>query len=240
MNFEHQASTRKTVEEKAIEENVMFEKKLITFFTEIFEYSSNQEERFNEFERKLKGFWDIANDEGGLNQEYANLIKDSFKTCCQLDNKEEFIKQGIVSLKPLIDWRKDNEVLFETRYRKNFIETTGFIPLNEMLSYGRHKNNIHIHVAPSKTLSIGTKISLLKDGFRNLQKIVEGDKTIQKITASSWIVATKQGRNIMENLGFTVEGEISDELREKFFKSEERPVANAFISRKDFLKSDRY
>lgn len=240
MNFENRTPIRKTAQEKMMEENARAEKKLESFFVDIFEHSTNPEERFNEFEKKLQGFWDTVNNEGGLTQEDINTIKDDFRSCCFIENKEEFIKKGFISLKSLIDWRKDNEALFEVKARKNFIENSGFVPLNEMLSYGRAENNVHIHVAPSKTFSIGAKLSLLKDGLRKLQQVVKDDEGILNVTASSWIVATKQGKGIMEKLGFTVEGEISEEEKEKFFDKEDRPVAEAFITREDFLNNERY
>jgi hypothetical protein len=107
-----------------------------------------------------------------------------------------------------------------------------------MLSYGKHgESSIHIHVAPSNTLSVGTKLSLLKDGFRNLQEVLKKDEKIREITASSWIVATESGRSILEKFGFTFVGEISPEMKEKFFKSEKRPVGEAFVTRESFFEA---
>ena len=240
MNFENKIPIRKTAQEKSIEENARAEKKLESFLVDIFEYSSNSDLRFNEFEKRLQGFWDTVNDDGGLKKEFIDTVNDNFRSCCLIGNKEEFIEKSFLALKPLVDWRKNNEALFEIKARKNFIENSGFIPLNEMLSYGRGKNNVHIHVAPSKTFSIGTKFFLLKDGLRKLQEVVKNDESILNVTASSWIVATKQGKGIMEKLGFTVEGEISEEDKEKFFDKEDRPVAEAFITREDFLNNERY
>ena len=229
---------RKTDAEKLKEREENNERKLRDFFGEIFDNNEDPEKRFAEFTKNLQKFL-IMTGANSLSQEDINQINIDIKSCCLLKDKEMFMDQGIVSLARLIDWQRENEGIFEENERKAFIENSGFIPLNEMLSYGKHgESSIHIHVAPSNTLSVGTKLSLLKDGFRNLQEVLKKDEKIKEITASSWIVATESGRSILEKFGFTVVGEISPEMKEKFFKSETRPVGEAFINREDFLKQN--
>jgi transcriptional/translational regulatory protein YebC/TACO1 len=206
---------------------------------EIFDNAADPEGRFNEFSKKLQGFINIASEEG-LSLEEINKAKDNFKSCCSLQNKEDFIQQGIAAIKPLLDWKTENKELFEAKMRKIFVENSGFIPLNESISYGKHKDSVHIHVAPSKTLDMLAKYALLKGGLRKLQDVLKNDEEIKEVTATSWIIATEAGKRIMEKLGFTVIGEISKEMREKHFPDENRSVFEAFISREDFLNPDKY
>lgn len=214
------------------------EKQLNIFLTHIF-YQNEPEKRFDAFLNRLNGFLDIA-DGIGLNSDEVNKVKSDLKLCSLLENKEEFVQRGLIALKPLVEWKKNNEVLFETKMRENFVSSSGFIRLNESLSYGKDHNLVHIHVASSKTMSDWEKYVNLKDGLRKLQEVLKNDKDIEQVTASSWIVATRGGGRIMEKLGFKVTGEISPEFKEKFFKGEERPVFEAYIDRDDFLKPDRY
>lgn len=226
------------IRDKQKEKEDLFEKKMRDLFTEIFDIEE-PENRFAEFEKRLAGFLNISINLG-LSQAEIDSVTNNLRVCSLIKEKEGFIKQGLNYLQPLVDWKKNNAAPFETIMRENFVSSSGFIKLNESLSYGKDKDDIHIHVAPSETLSVGEKFSLLKDGLRRLQEIVKNDGEIKTVSATSWIVATKQGKGIMEKLGFEVTGEISKELKEKFFRLETRPVFGAYINREDFLKPDRY
>lgn len=232
--FNNLPSDRNKVNEK----DEKSEKELKMFLVRIFE-GSEPEKRFDVFLERLKGFLEIAGGIG-LKADEIDKVKNNLSECSLLENKEEFIQQGLLALKPLAEWKKNNEVLFEAKMRENFVSSSGFIRLNESLSYGKDKNSVHIHVAPSKTMSDWEKYVNLKDGLRKLQEVLRNDEEIKQVTASSWIVATVVGGRIMKKLGFTVTGEISPEFKEKFFKGEERPVFEAHIDRDDFLKPDKY
>lgn len=233
---ENKSEEKERIEREKIEaQEKRFTERLRNFFIEIFENSADPEERFAEFVKRLQIFL-IVSDDNFLNQVEIDEVKDSFKASCSLEDREVFIEQGLTTLEPLIEWERKNKPLFEAKMRKNFIETSGFIPLNESLSYGKYKKIVNIHVAPSETLSAGTQLSLLKDGLRKLQEVLKNDEEIEAVTASSWIVATEKGGKIMEKLGFTVVGEISPEMKEKHFRLEKRQVDEAFIKREDFLK----
>jgi len=56
-------------------------------------------------------------------------------------------------------------------------------------------------------------------------------KNIEKITATSWLVASPRK---LERLGFTIEGEISEEERNKHFKNDNRKIVKASMERKKF------
>lgn len=233
MNFENQIPVRKTAEEKAHEKKRQEGQKVEGVLARIFDSSNNPEERLNYFEAELQKFSESC---GGLiNEVEINQVREGIKDLCNTGDREDFIKHGALALQPLMDWKEANKELVEAKQRADFVEQGNFIPLNESLSYGKTGDTVHIHVAPSETLSAGSKLVLLRNGLRELKKIVAEDETIKKITATSWIVVTEQGRGIMEKLGFTVTGEVPQKLRERFFKSEERPVSEALITRDEFL-----
>lgn len=238
MNFENQIPVRKTADQKVQEKKILKDQNVRNTLSRVFDFSGDSQERFNCFNDELQRFAD--NHKGLVDEEVINQVSKDVKTFCGVEDKEDFIENCFLAIKPLMDWMEANKALIEAKRRKDFVENGNFIPLNESLSYGKTKDVIHIHVAPSETLSAGTQLVLLRDGLRNLRKIVENDETIKKITATSWIVATEQGKGIMEKLGFTVTGEISSEMREKFFKSDDRPVSEAIITRDEFLKNEGY
>jgi hypothetical protein len=89
-------------------------------------------------------------------------------------------------------------------------------------------------------MSIGEKLRLMRDGLRELARRLEQDasmKDVSQITATSWIVAAHP--RILEGLGFTVDGPIDEEKRQRDFADETRPISKAHITREDFLKRYR-
>ncbi|MFZ4631916.1 MAG: hypothetical protein ACOYL8_01755 [Patescibacteria group bacterium] len=227
---------RMTDKEREAEWEKNNQKKIVFAFDKIFKENSDPKERLAKFNEGL-GKVLVMLDEDEIGQEIINEIKEEMERICLLNNKTEFIERGINSLKPIIDWQRENRGLFEIKEREAFINNNNYIPLNEMLAYGRDKDSIHIHVAPSTTLDIGTKFSLLKNGFRNLQEVLRNDESILEVTATSWIVATESGRGILEKFGFTIKDEksIKDMASSRLNDHEGRPIGIAHISRKDFL-----
>lgn len=87
-----------------------------------------------------------------------------------------------------------------------------FIPLNDMFSYGRTGNTVHIHLVPNDLRN--TKSSLgdeqfnilietkLEDFLAKLQPIVKNDSTISSVFAVSPIFFHKNWRKAHEKLGF--------------------------------------
>jgi hypothetical protein len=119
-------------------------------------------------------------------------------------------------------------------------DNTGRIRLSECMYCGINEKNrsIHIHLASSKDFINKDNLKNfyldIENGFKKLAEIVRDDERIQKITAMSWIVAKSEDR--MKDLGFTIEGAISDDVKNRYFKKETRPISSAFINREDFLK----
>jgi len=143
-------------------------------------------------------------------------------------------------LEPIVALRINQSKIFEKVQRENTINSNGNLKLSEVLYTSlneQNKNEIFIHLAPAEEFIKENGIANLKKevekGLAKLAEIVESNKNIEKITATSWIVA--KNPLILERLGFTVVGEISEKERMEDFNNEKRPVAKAFIERSDFL-----
>jgi len=209
--------------------------KIQNLFTEVFREKQEPSERYAEATRRLTSFL-IAGEKNRLTQEQIDEIKAGLEASSMITDEAEYVKKCSACLQPLLDWKKEDPRSFESKLRENVAEASGFIPLNETLTYGRYKDCIHIHVSPSETLRLSEKLVLIKDGFRKLRDILLADESIKEISATSWIVASNPG--ILEKLGFTIDGEIPKEMKDEHFENETRPVFNAHITRDEFI--DKY
>lgn len=121
--------------------------------------------------------------------------------------------------------------------REKFIETGKFIPLNEILSYGYYKETVHIHLASAKTIDKEEREQIINEGLQKLARKLKEDpelKDVKKITATSWIVFKMP--QVLEVMGFTIDGPIDEETRQRSFSHEKGPVWASHIDREDFLK----
>ena len=109
------------------------------------------------------------------------------------------------------------------------VEKTGFIELNELLTYDvpeKYQNEVSLHVTENLIKDGPEMLALLREGMRQLASTLASDpnlKNIHQITGYSWIVY--QHPNLMERLGF----EISE-------RDETKKEALATISREKFLE----
>lgn len=166
--------------------------------------------------------------------ENSEEIKNNLNKLRQIEEKEEFCQSLFALLKQLVDWRESHLTEFENIRRRDFNEQGSFIELNQMLSYGVGGDDIHLHVPPNVSTPNSEKLRLIREGLRKLATIVDQDPAIKIITATSWIVANHP--DLLRKLHFTVEGEIDENTRNRFFASETRPVALATMSREDLIK----
>jgi len=115
-------------------------------------------------------------------------------------------------------------------------ETYGFIPLNEIIYFGADDNLAHIHLGSARTFGPKEIISLFNDGLEKLAKelIKPEFAGIKKVTATSWIVAQKP--DFFAGAGFTIDGLVDEEMRQRHFSTETRPVVASHIDREDFLQ----
>lgn len=172
-----------------------------------------------------------------------NKIAEGFEQAIKIEDKNLFVSFLLKLLDPIIIFRATQPQLIEKADREfvmSDFNNIGRIRLSETMYCGINEKNgsVHIHLAPAKDFINKEKIkdfySDIENGFKKLAEIVKSDERILKITATSWIVSKSEDR--IKDLGFTIEGGISDEIKKKYFNNENRPVSNAFISRDDFLK----
>lgn len=213
---------------------VTIEDKLKDFFSEIFRNESDPEKRLANIYSRVPKFFDPTDNH--LDEADIQTMKNHLENVSKIEDADEFLSEGLKAFTPLINWHNEDKISFEKKLRENTVASKGFTPLNEMVTYGKEKDFIHIHVSPSETLGLSEKIMMTKDAFSKLAEIVKQDENMKEIVASSWIVAANPG--LMKNFGFTVDEPISgDELKEeKENAAHQRPEATARISRDDLLR----
>lgn len=157
----------------------------------------------------------------------------SLRECFAISGKQEFINKCEGILGPILDFMAVSPRLEEKVRREIFVEKGGFSKVNELLSISEESDTIWLHLAPAKTLSLSEKLALFKQGLQKLAKLLTEKDNVKNIRATSWIVV--QHPKLFERLGFTVEGPISSDDRERYFNEESREVWGAYIDRNDFL-----
>ena len=132
---------------------------------------------------------------------------------------------------------KENEKV----QREEILNGDGNLKLSEVLYSGingEHENEAEIHLAPAnefiKEKGIGVFKNEIESGLKKLATIIKSNNNIEKVSAVSWIVA--KNPVLLESLGFTIIGEISEEeKRQKNYIGDNRPIARASMKREDFL-----
>lgn len=220
--------------QKRVQESI--NDKMRAFLAEIYTGQQEPQARLSAILERLGPFLTYKED-SGLDQSVIEEIKQNITQYTQLSDQEEFINSSMICLEPLFRWQENDPTSFEARLRESFVIKEGFIPLNEMLSYGYGKDYVHIHLAPSETLGVKEKFALLEDGFKKLAEILKSNPELKEVRATSWIVAANP--ELMEKkLGFNLKGEISPEEKNKYFRPEAEkniPVHKAIIGRDDFI-----
>ncbi|OGI83006.1 hypothetical protein A3I95_01575 [Candidatus Nomurabacteria bacterium RIFCSPLOWO2_02_FULL_44_12] len=108
-----------------------------------------------------------------------------------------------------------------------------FTKVNEALSYGIDGNVMHIHLRNISRYDYTEKEKLVIDGLRKLASVVSENVKIRTIRATSPLVARYPRQ--LKKLGLKTTGQISEELRLKYFKEETLPVHEAIMTREEFL-----
>lgn len=194
---------------------------------EVFDAIESGDERYSVLSKALERFVK----EGILKKED---VENSLKSLSEIDNREKFINGVLEVLLPVLDFKELHPAEFEKLEYEMSIEQGYFTRLNETLSYGRSGEVVHIHLVSSRELGIAKLKKLVLEGLEELAKVVEKDEKIKIITATSWIVA--KNPKLLEKLGFTVTGPISEKERVEFYPGDDRDVSSAEISRDEFLE----
>lgn len=203
-------------------------------FGKIFDDNQDSREAARVLLEKISLVLDDLAKNGFLEEEKIERIKKELKECSSAENKEEFIERALSATWPVADLGKSNPQLFEKIRRSAFVREGGFIPVNEILSYGVYEGIMHIHLAPAEQMGTSEKLFNLKDGLKGLAEVVKKDESVKIITATSWIVT--EHPKLLERFGFIVEGEIDEETKKKYFSDETRVVSRAYMTREDFLR----
>ncbi|MBI2639849.1 MAG: hypothetical protein HYW90_03095 [Candidatus Sungbacteria bacterium] len=173
---------------------------------------------------------DISRLFSDLPQEKAARLGKIFEEL-QTRSTEDFVRDAATKLRAFVIENFTPQEI-EERIRAVFIER-GFIPLNRLLAYGIYKNEVHIHLLQDKIDDPG----LIRQGLSELAHKLTSNPELQnidKITATSWIVAKHP--KLMERLGFTIEGPITEELKKEHFAGEARNVSRCSMTKEELLK----
>lgn len=118
-----------------------------------------------------------------------------------------------------------------------FTSSVKFIKENVKKINKEDAETILIHLPPAKEFIKAEGMAKFKEeivkGLIELAKVIKLHPEIKKIYSISWIVA--KNPILLERLGFTIEGQISEDEKKKHFTEETRPVAKAFMTSEDFL-----
>jgi len=169
----------------------------------------------------------------------------------RIKEKEEFVTYLSKILEPILILKitqasviekaeKQTELENGIKEREFIMNDPSNIKLSEVLYSDLGKKEAHIHLAPSRDFMTREKIEdfdlEIKNGLKNLAKIIEPMKNIENIVATSWIVSKSPKR--LEKLGFIIEGEISKEEKNNnldvYGNDNNMTVSRAFMSREKF------
>lgn len=201
-----------------------------------------QKKKIDEFIHRLKAY-----KENGLIFDDKKIENEVFE-CMSIKDKESFVSRFMKALEPIIIAKVTHPDIFRKieidgvkENRENIMSDDGNIRLSEILYAGLSNTSAHIHLADAYDFINKEKVNdfnleIIK-GLENLAKIIEPMKNIVKVTATSWIITPNPKRkkpNRIEELGFTLEGEISEEEKNKYFGNNSKTIYKASINRKKF------
>jgi len=164
-------------------------------------------------------------------------IADDVRKSLDIQDQKTFIAHLLKALEPITILMATKPEVFEKIRRERILNDGHNIELSKVLYMDMHNNNAFIHLPPSveyiKENGLKKFIKEIENGLIKLAEIIESNDSIKKIVATSWIVAKNPG--LLERLGFTIIGPISEEVKRAHFSNEPRPVFEASMSREDFL-----
>lgn len=156
-----------------------------------------------------------------------------------INDRGAFVSHFLKVMEPLIILRVTHAHIFEQIDRESLLNSEGNVRLSEVLytSLGGERKELLIHLAPAKEFIKEKGLRAfkqdIKDGLMKLAEIVKSMPGVEEVYAISWIVA--KNPNLLESLGFTIEGELSEKDRAEHFPGDDKPIGMAFMTREDFL-----
>lgn len=183
---------------------------------------------------------------GKMPENITDDVKESMRTqleaCRDIQLPEEFVQQALRALQPFIDYNRVSTPDRQALLRRTFREQKKYEPLDGegILVYGRTPDGrfVHIHLAPAQDKNVLSLRHIVRSGLRELARRIEEQpeewKSLESITATSWIVA--RHADLIKRLGFTVEEAVDEDVRERHFKYETRQIGEARMSKTDLLR----
>lgn len=170
--------------------------------------------------------------------ELPNITPETFSTqiqkCTTITDKKQFMECMTTALKPIITLKLTKTKLFEDIEAQAWMETARFIPLNERISYSKHQDSVHLHLAPSYSVKENLP-GLFIDAMKKLAQIMKSDESIKFITGTSWVLATKTFSTMLESFGFQIQ-DVPENSKAEHFSTENRPIKMMTINREEFLR----
>ncbi len=219
--------------------NSSTEKERKEFYNEVkfgfereYNLNDNNKDRIEKILSGIKVFFDM--DDSPLDTEE---IKEAFRACTG-ETKEEFIESLMVAVKPFIDLKVSDPVLFEEWERSLFMTGDKDHKINQLVGYEEDDDGwLNMHFASNKYISSDQKRKLPKmfvESMRHLAELAKKDESIRGINAESWIVAKHP--KMVERYGFEVTGEVPEQEieGEEPIKTEE--MWGAFITRDKLIE----
>lgn len=155
------------------------------------------------------------------------------------EDKEAWVAEILQVLEPIVQMQINQPAEYESILRANTIriavEQNGSVQLNEVVYYDRDSHGwAHLHLAPS--VHVRGKLGLIKDALQQLAVVAQADPDFKGVAGTSWIVGAHE--RILERFGFTIEGEISAEDRERGFSHEDADtsIKRARISKEELIR----
>ena len=153
-----------------------------------------------------------------------------------IQDKEKFIDHFMKILDIVIRIAHTQPKVYERAHRAVIFSEKDNFKLSDLLFAELKGEIVSIHLAEAKEYLKDNGFMALKrevlKGLEVLAGILKTKKEIKEVEAISWIVAKNPA--LMENLGFKLTGEASEEKVDNL--DEKRPVATAIMSREDFLE----
>ncbi len=128
--------TRKNQEESELYKNARSQ------FGSFFDEFSNSKERIDAILERIEPFFQYI-DKEIFPEEKARKIKTDLLECKNISDKQHFLDKVMDILEPAIQIKEAHEDKFEEAQAHAMNEAGGFIEINRLLSYGKHKNIIH-------------------------------------------------------------------------------------------------
>lgn len=157
------------------------------------------------------------------------------RAAADLEDDAQALDAVMAALEPLV------ELKFEDPKRYDGIRGEEvFLPVNEVLTYEVEGDAVRLHVPVNTGRPPLEMMAQIGDGLRKLAAIVREHNAsgkgepIRRIVGTSWIVAKAPA--LMKRAGFTLKGDISEEVREAHFSSETRPVQEAEMTVEELLR----